>query len=86
MLLSLDYDTPGRTAHKGTSPDNDFAVAWIRQAGSGRVFYCSLGHREEIYCESHGAEVLSRWDSVRLGDLKADDGLAPPVPQRNRIT
>jgi type 1 glutamine amidotransferase len=76
VLLSLDYDTPGRTAHKGTSPDNDFAVAWIRQAGKGRVFYCSLGHREEIYWNPTVLKFYLAGIQYAVGDLKADDGLA----------
>jgi type 1 glutamine amidotransferase len=29
--------------------DGDFAVAWIKTYGKGRVFYTTLGHVEEIY-------------------------------------
>jgi type 1 glutamine amidotransferase len=29
--------------------DSDFAVAWIRRYGQGRVFYSSLGHRPESW-------------------------------------
>jgi type 1 glutamine amidotransferase len=29
--------------------DNDFAIAWTNQYGKGRVFYTSLGHREEVW-------------------------------------
>jgi hypothetical protein len=29
--------------------DGDFAISWIRTQGKGRVFYCSLGHNDEVY-------------------------------------
>ncbi len=29
--------------------DGDFAISWLRTQGQGRVFYCSLGHNEQIY-------------------------------------
>jgi len=29
--------------------DGDFAISWVRTQGKGRVFYCSLGHNEDVY-------------------------------------
>ncbi len=72
VLLSLDWTMPGRTKQKGSSPDNDFAVAWIRKAGKGRVFYCSLGHREEIYANSVVLRFYLAGIQYALGDLSAD--------------
>jgi type 1 glutamine amidotransferase/mono/diheme cytochrome c family protein/glucose/arabinose dehydrogenase len=72
VLLSLDYTTPDRTARKGSSPDNDFAVAWIHQAGKGRVFYCSLGHREEIYANPTVLKFYLAGIQYALGDLSAN--------------
>jgi type 1 glutamine amidotransferase len=41
---SVDVDNPGvrRT-------DGDFALAWCRSFGKGRVFYTALGHRPEVW-------------------------------------
>lgn len=72
VLLSLDYTTPGRTVHKGKGPTDDYAVAWIRQSGSGRVFYCSLGHREEIYYNPAVLKFYLAGIQYALGDLPAD--------------
>lgn len=49
VLLSLDpaklnYANPG--IHR---TDHDFAVAWAKMYGKGRVFYSSLGHTEESW-------------------------------------
>ncbi len=72
VLLSLDYTTPKRTARKGKSPDNDFGVAWIHEAGKGRVFYCSLGHREEIYWNPTVLKFYLAGLQFALGDLPAN--------------
>lgn len=34
---------------RGKREDKDYAVAWTREPGKGRVFYTSLGHREEVW-------------------------------------
>jgi type 1 glutamine amidotransferase len=47
-------------------------VSWIREEGSGRVFYSSLGHRFEIFTD---AAILHHWLAgiqYALGDLDAD--------------
>ena len=49
VLLSLDptklnYDNP--RVHR---TDHDFAVAWSKNYGKGRVFYSTLGHTEESW-------------------------------------
>jgi uncharacterized protein len=49
VLLSLDpaklnYANPG--IHRA---DHDFAVAWAKMYGKGRVFYSTLGHTEESW-------------------------------------
>lgn len=52
--------------------DGDFAVSWIREFGKGRVFYCSLGHREEIYWNPVVLEHYLAGLQYAFGDLKAD--------------
>ncbi|MEM1085078.1 MAG: ThuA domain-containing protein [Verrucomicrobiota bacterium] len=48
MLLRLDPEKSDKV--KGIKrTDNDFGVAWARNWGEGRVFYCSLGHNHDIY-------------------------------------
>jgi type 1 glutamine amidotransferase len=34
---------------KGARQDNDYAIAWCREFGKGKVFYTSLGHREDVW-------------------------------------
>lgn len=47
FLLSLDTKT--MDVSKGKRKDNLYPVSWVATYGKGRTFYCSLGHREEIY-------------------------------------
>ena len=36
---------------KGARDDGNYAVAWCRDYGEGRVFYTSLGHRPEVWMD-----------------------------------
>ncbi|MDY7107646.1 MAG: ThuA domain-containing protein [Planctomycetota bacterium] len=72
VLLSLDTirtDMAKKGIHRD---DGDFAVSWVRSYDKGRVFYCSLGHRNEIFWNP---KVLQHYlDGIQfaLGDLPAD--------------
>jgi len=53
--------------------DDDYAVAWVRRYGQGRVFYSGLGHNDEIFWNP---KILQHYlDGIQyaLGDLPADD-------------
>jgi type 1 glutamine amidotransferase len=49
VLLSLDVASVDLTAKGVKRLDRDFATAWYRTWGSGRVFYTALGHRPEVW-------------------------------------
>jgi len=75
VLLSLDMSKAQnqRPATKIVRTDNDFPISWLKQTKDGiRVFYSSLGHREDIY---YVPEILQHFlDGIQfaLGDLTAD--------------
>jgi type 1 glutamine amidotransferase len=49
VLARLD-ETKLDLNHKGVKrTDKDFAVAWVKNYGKGRVFYSTFGHREEVW-------------------------------------
>src|SRR5487761_2266061 len=49
VLARLD-ETKLDLKHQGVKrTDGDFAVAWVKTYGKGRVFYSTFGHREEVY-------------------------------------
>ena len=49
VLLSLDVASVDLTAKGVKRADGDFANAWYKSWGSGRVFYTALGHRPEVW-------------------------------------
>ena len=69
MLLSLD---PGMDLSKGKRADGLYAVSWMDTYGRGRVFYCSLGHRDEIYWNETVLKHYLAGIQFALGDLEAD--------------
>lgn len=75
MLLSLASDWPGLS--KGKRQDGFYPISWISRYGDGRVFYCSLGHRDEIYYNPVVLEHYLAGFQFALGDLAAD---ATPQP------
>lgn len=49
VLMSLDPASVDLTKKGVERDDKDFAIAWVRQFGNGRVFTCVLGHRSEVW-------------------------------------
>ncbi len=82
VLLSLDMSKPHnleaiKGKKKGASwsgrKDDDNPVSWIKRYGKGRVFYCSIGHRKEIYWNKTILTHYLAGIQWALGDLQADD-------------
>ncbi len=48
VILSIQADT-FKPNPNGGRDDNDYAVSWCREEGKGKVFYTSLGHRDEVW-------------------------------------
>lgn len=49
LLLSLDTEKSDMTLGGIRRTDNDFGISWTRKQGKGRVFYSSLGHRQDVW-------------------------------------
>lgn len=65
VLLSLD---PGSVdASKGKRKDGDYAIAWTRRFGDGRVFYTALGHRPEVWADPRFLDHLVGGISWTIG-------------------
>ena len=60
--------------------DKDYALAWIRPWGKGRVFYCALGHRAEVTFDPAMVKFYLAGIQYALGDLQADDKPSGPAP------
>ncbi len=76
VLLTIDTGKTDLSTYKpGDSclrADNDYALAWVRNYGKGRVFYSALAHSPHVF---EDAKMLRFYlDAVQfvLGDLPAD--------------
>jgi type 1 glutamine amidotransferase len=68
VLMSLDPNSVDLKLPSVHRADKDFAIAWWRRYGSGRVFYTALGHRPEVWQDKRFQQHLLgalRW-AMRL--------------------
>jgi type 1 glutamine amidotransferase len=70
--------------HPETGAPGHFAVSWCKSYGSGRVFYTSLGHREDIWDDDaslanrvNSAEISKAYQKHVLGGIEWALGLKP---------
>jgi type 1 glutamine amidotransferase len=71
MLLALEPTWAG--VDRGKREDKFYPISWVSRYGKGRTYYCSLGHRNEIYYNPIILEHYLAGIQYALGDLKADD-------------
>jgi type 1 glutamine amidotransferase len=76
-LLTLDK-------HPNNKTPGDFPIAWTKEYGQGRVFYTSLGHREDIWDATwkdekgqrkNAPEIAEAYQQHILGGIKWALGL-----------
>jgi type 1 glutamine amidotransferase/sugar phosphate isomerase/epimerase len=79
VLLSLDVGRspailkPGRDGKPFFSrPDQDYAIAWIKSYGKGRVYYNSMGHMPETMMSKAIMGHVFAAIQFLVGDLEAD--------------
>lgn len=79
VLFSIDTgktDMAQSPAHGGpVRDDNDYALAWVRQYGRGRVFYCTIAHSPSIFWDPKLLPFYLAAAQFVLGDLPA-----PAIP------
>ncbi len=71
MLLALDPNWG--SISKGKRKDGFYPISWICHYENGRTFYCSLGHRNEIFYNPNILEHYLAGIQYALGDLEAED-------------
>jgi hypothetical protein len=77
-LLTLDK-------HPNDKTPGDFPIAWSKEYGKGRVFYTSLGHREDVWDpetpakikRENSTEISEAYQKHILGGIKWALGLEP---------
>jgi type 1 glutamine amidotransferase len=78
-ILGLDKHPNESTLDKrpNEAPLGDYPVAWSRQIGKGRLFYTSLGHREDVWLsEDYQRHILGgiKWAlDLEEADAKPQD-------------
>ena len=76
LRVLMRLDTQRTNMNKGDAirrDDGDFALAWLKRYGKGRVVYIGLGHYHELFWNPGMLQMLC--DSVQYcaGDLKCDE-------------
>ena len=67
--------------HPNSKEPGHYAVSWCKDFGAGKVFYTSLGHREDVWDpadqnrKSNSKEVAEAYDQHILGGIKWALGL-----------
>jgi sugar phosphate isomerase/epimerase len=78
VLLSIDTEKTDLSAYpqdRRRRADNDYAVAWVRNYGRGRVFYCTIAHNPYVFWDAKMLEFYLGAVQFALGDLPG-----PTVP------
>src|ERR1051326_3198359 len=82
-LLGLDKHPADKSPEGNAQTAGDYPIAWCKEYGKGRVFYTSLGHREDVWDPStapsfkreNPREVSELYQKHILGGIKWALGL-----------
>jgi type 1 glutamine amidotransferase len=77
LHVILAQDTAGMEGAMYQRPP--FPATWARTHGKGRVFYCSMGHREDVWTNPAFQQILLGGIAWALGNAEAD--IKPNVAQ-----
>jgi len=78
VLLSLDPSKLDYNNHRIHRDDHDFAVAWSKLYGNGRVFYSTLGHTEESWDDP---DIKTMYFEAIKWALRMTEGSTTPHPR-----
>jgi hypothetical protein len=79
VLMTLDPTSVDLRAPGVNRTDEDFALAWVRPYGEGRVFYTALGHFDETWLDRRFQTMLECALRYLTGQVAADS-----TPRRSR--
>jgi uncharacterized protein (TIGR03437 family) len=80
--MSLDPGSVNLNAPDVKRRDGDFALAWVRPYGSGRVFYTALGHFDQTWRDARFQNMLLE---AMLWLTRQSDGEAAPRPPKQAL-
>jgi type 1 glutamine amidotransferase len=72
FLLELDTTKLSDIGKGNRGDKGPYPIAWLSTYGKGRTFYCSLGHRQEIYWNPMILRHYLAGIQYALGDLDAN--------------
>lgn len=75
VLLSLDTDSVDAQKEGVKRTDGDFALAWTRDYGDGRMFYTALGHEDAVWQDERFQRLIVNgivWAMGNPGSRSAD--------------
>jgi type 1 glutamine amidotransferase len=83
VLLSIDLEK----SKKGdtTRKDGDYALAWTKEYGKGRVFYCSIGHQKEDWYNPVLLKHYLAGIQYALGDINTDTTPSAKLPKDRKM-
>jgi sugar phosphate isomerase/epimerase len=93
VLLSMDNAASAKLQGKDRlqrfREDDDYAIAWVRNYGRGRVFYSSIAHNPRVFAEPRMLRFYLDAVQFILGDLPAPTipsaRLSPPILAQERL-
>jgi type 1 glutamine amidotransferase/sugar phosphate isomerase/epimerase len=93
VLLGIDTDktdiNQGEARGDCVRQDNDYALAWVRQYGRGRVFYCTIAHNPYVFWDPKMLQFYLAAVQFALGDLPAptipSGKLTPPIRAQEQL-
>lgn len=84
VLMSIDTEKTdlkqGPSYGKLERADNDFALAWVRNYGRGRTFYCTVAHNPYVFWDARMLRFYLAAAQFALGDLPAPTIPSAKVP------
>lgn len=78
VLARLDEKKLDLTAKNVHRTDGDFAVAWVKNYGKGRVFYSTFGHHDQAL---NRPDIRKMYTEAVKWALKLTEGDATPRPR-----
>ena len=87
VLMSLDMSDEKTRNVNGFKPtDEDTGISWIKTWGKGRVFYCGLGHNNEVTWNPPVLQHILDGIQFAFGDLKIDANQPAPAGSQKVAT
>ena len=92
VLLSIDTEKTkfeGQPRGNCTRDDNDYALAWVRRYGRGRVFHSTIAHNPYVFWDPKMLQFYLAAAQFALGDLPAptipSGKLTPAIAAQERL-